>query len=95
MANQAFSYINRAYEEVFDNNDRPQKNLHAFIGYIYPSPFIQVMEAFAPYEPLDQAFAQMDLESSSFAQKPFAWDEVASSSSGNIGWDTWSTPVQP
>ena len=51
MANQAFSYIARAYEEVFDNDNHPRKNLHAFIGYAYPPTFIQVVEAFVPYEP--------------------------------------------
>mgnify|MGYP003702919227 CR=1 FL=1 len=58
MANQALSYIDQAYKEALDNDEQSQKNLHAFIGHIYPPPCIQVMEAFAEYKPLDQEFAK-------------------------------------
>ncbi|THG18705.1 hypothetical protein TEA_028328 [Camellia sinensis var. sinensis] len=75
--------------DVLDNDDRARKNLHAFIGHIYLPPFIQVMEAFAKYKPLDQPldqdFAKMDLGNSSVAPKLSTWDEAVSSSSGNTG----------
>ena len=78
-----------------EDDYRPQKNLNAFIGYTYPPPFMQVMKAFATYQPLDQkfvnyapldqAFATMDLGNSFFAPKLSAWDEAASSSFENTG----------
>ncbi|THG18910.1 hypothetical protein TEA_022357 [Camellia sinensis var. sinensis] len=54
---------------------------------------VTVMEAFAPYEPLDQTFAQMDLGSSLSTPKLSVWDEAASSSSRHTGWDAWPTPT--
>lgn len=97
MANHTLSYINRIYEEALGNDYRPQKNFNALISHTYPPPFIQVMDAFTPYEPLDQAFAQMDLGSSSSAPKLSSWNETASkvASSGSTSWGTWSPQAQP
>ena len=90
MEKQTFSYFDQAYEELFDNVVRPRKNLHALISHLYPPSYIQVMEAFANYRPLDykptihnslaQNFVNMDIGCSSSNQKPSTWDEAATSS---------------
>lgn len=107
MAKQGFSYIDQAYEELFGDVVRPQKNLYALISHLYLPPFIQVMEAFANHRPsnqeptaydsLEHKFEAMDIGSSSSGTKPSTWDEAAaaSSSSTTSGWGTWPTPTQP
>ncbi|GMP39558.1 hypothetical protein CsSME_00010348 [Camellia sinensis var. sinensis] len=87
MAKQTFSYIDRAYEESMEDDYRPQKNLNAFIDYTYPPQFMQVMEAFATYqpldpkfanyEPLDLAFAKINLGNFSSASPSSTWDVTA------------------
>ncbi|THF98198.1 hypothetical protein TEA_016561 [Camellia sinensis var. sinensis] len=90
MAKPIFSYIDQAYEELFDDAVRPRKNLHALVSHLYPPLFIQVMEVFGNHRPLNQEpaaydslehkFTIMDIGSSSSTAKPSAWDEVAASS---------------
>ena len=103
MAKPIFSYIDQAYEELFDDVVRPRKNLYALISHLYPPPFIQVMEAFANHRPshqeptacdsLEHKFAIMDIGSSSSNPQSSSWDEtVASSSSGASGGRSWSEP---
>lgn len=53
MDKQTFSYLDQAYEELFDNTVRPRKNLHALISHLYPPSYIQGMKAFTNYQPLD------------------------------------------
>lgn len=53
MAESTSPSIDQAYEESLSNVASPRKNLHAFISHLYPPFYIQVMEAFADYKPLD------------------------------------------
>ena len=92
---QTFSFINLVYEEVLDNDGRPWMNFHAFISHTYHSPFIQGMEVFAEYTPLEQKVAHIDFEGSSSVPKVSAWDEVAFSSTKTTGWNAWPKPTQP
>ena len=53
MAESIFSSIDRAHEESYVDVGPPRKNVHAFISHFYPPFYIQVMDAFANYQPLD------------------------------------------
>ena len=53
MAQTTSHSTDQAYEEPLSNAVSPRKNLHAFISHLYPPFYMQVMEAFADYQPLD------------------------------------------
>ncbi|KAF5933194.1 hypothetical protein HYC85_029365 [Camellia sinensis] len=73
---------------------RPHQNRHDIVctvhlklarpdephSHTYPSLFIQIMEAYAEYTPLEQKLAHMDLEGSTSAIKASAWDDAISTS---------------
>ena len=53
MAELIFSSSDQAHEESYVDVVPLRKNVHAFISHLYPPFYIQVMDAFANYRPLD------------------------------------------
>ena len=84
MAESIFSSNDRTHEESYDDAVPPRKNLHALISHLYPPFYIQVMDAFANYQPLDfehialnpsiQKLTNMDMGSSS---SPLDYEQTA------------------
>ena len=86
MAESIFPSIDRAHEKSYDDAVHPRKNLHALISHLYPPFYIQVMDAFANYQPLDfkqialyssiQKLTNMDMGSSS-SDSPLDYEQTA------------------
>ena len=86
MAELIFSSSDRAHAESYVDVVPPRKNVHAFISHLYPPFFIQVMDAFANYQPLDyehialnpsiHIVAAIDIRSSSF-NLPLQFEQTA------------------
>ena len=87
MAESIFPSIDLAHEESYDDVVLPRKNLHALISHLYPPFYIQVMDAFSNYQPLDfeyvalnpsiQKLTNMDMVSSSSESKD--WEQFVRS----------------